>query len=329
MRILSDGAFHSGTEIGQALGVTRAAVSKAVGVLVESGAEIHRVSGRGYRVPSAFGPLDRERILECLGADATLINDLQVVEEVDSTSLELLRMRGTGARGQVCMAESQSNGRGRRGRGWIATPYANLMLSVGWCFDNGISAVAGLSLAAGVATARALRAFGVTDAGLKWPNDLMWNERKLGGLLVDLRGEAAGPCLVVVGVGINGRISERDGPGIGQPWVDLGEILGRTPDRNRLAALLIRELAQMLRRFGQEGLAPFREEWIAWHCYQGRRVRLTGAGPDREGVVEGIDQSGALLVRDDEGRLAAFHSGEISLRPAAGVGAAGVGAWRV
>ncbi|MHB8347056.1 MAG: bifunctional biotin--[acetyl-CoA-carboxylase] ligase/biotin operon repressor BirA [Acidiferrobacterales bacterium] len=316
MKILADGGFHSGTDIGRALGVTRAAVSKAVGVLVDSGIQIHRVSGRGYRLENAFEPLEHGRILAFLGSDAALISGLWVRDEVDSTSLELLRMPGVSAHGQVCITETQSSGRGRRGRGWIATPYANLMLSVAWCFDEGLSAVAGLSLAAGVAAARALREFGVEQAGLKWPNDLLWNERKLGGLLVDLRGEASGPCMIVAGVGINVRIAEHDGRAIDQPWVDLATILGGIVDRNRLAALLIRQLARMLQRFAHEGLAPFREEWVSCHHYQGRRVRLAGAGPASEGVVQGIDQNGALLVLDDDGNVRAFHSGEVSLRHA-------------
>ena len=323
MRILSDGGFHSGTDMGRALGVTRAAVSKAVGVLVESGIRIHRVSGRGYRLESDFEPLEHDRILAFLGADAALIGGLQVKDEVDSTSLELLRMPGTSARGQVCIAEAQNRGRGRRGRSWIATPYANLMLSMAWCFDEGLSAVAGLSLATGVAVARAMRDFGVADAGLKWPNDLLWGERKLGGLLIDLRGEASGPCMVVAGIGINVRIAAQDGRDIDQPWIDLASILGGTVDRNRLAALLIQQLAHMLQRFGHDGLAPFREEWISWHRYQGRRVWLTGAGPASEGVVQGIDQNGALLVRNDDGNVRAFHSGEVSLRHAGKIEAAG------
>ena len=316
MRILSDGSFHSGTDIGNLLGVTRAAVSKAVGTLIASGVEIHRVAGRGYRLEGAFEPLDGDRIQACLGTDAAMVGGVQVCDEVDSTNLELLRMPAVGVCGQVCIAESQRSGRGRRGRSWTATPYANLMLSIGWCFGEGLPAVAGLSLAAGVAAVRALREFGVDGAGLKWPNDLLWDGRKLGGLLIDLRGEASGPCLAVTGIGINVRISEQDAAGIDQPWADLYEVLGTTVDRNRLAALVMREFAVTLQRFGRDGLEPFRDEWNRSHCYQGRRVRLTGAGPVSEGVVEGIDATGALLVRDDEGSLRAFHSGEVSLRGA-------------
>ncbi len=316
LRILADGDFHSGTDMGRALGVTRAAVSKAVATLVEAGLEIHRVSGRGYRLENAFDPLDQNRIRAALdNAAAVPVAPIRVIEQVDSTSLELLRSSADLVCGEVCVAEAQRAGRGRRGRSWVATPYANLMLSMAWRFDGGFAAIAGLSLAAGVATVRALREFGVEAVGLKWPNDLLWGERKLGGLLVDLRGEAAGPCLVVAGIGINVRIAGRDADQIDQPWIDLAAILERRVDRNRLAAELIRHLAQMFRTFERDGLAPFREEWSAWHHLEGRRVHVTGAQAVCDGVVEGIDANGALLVRDDRGTMHVFNSGEVSVRP--------------
>lgn len=315
LRILSDGNFHSGTDIGRVLGVSRAAVCKSVAALIETGLQIHRVSGRGYRLESAFEPLDYGRILASLAGDAAVsAAPVLVAEQVDSTSLELLRASSDLVCGQVCVAESQNGGRGRRGRSWVTTPYANLMLSMGWRFDGGFAAVSGLSLAAGVAAVRALREFGVDAVGLKWPNDLLWAERKLGGLLIDLRGEAAGPCVAVAGIGINVRIAERDAERIDQPWVDLAAILGGTVDRNRLAAQLIRHFTRMFREFERHGLEPFREEWSASHHFEGRRVHIAGAHAACDGVVEGIDATGALLVRDDHGELRAFNSGEVSLR---------------
>ncbi len=313
--ILSDGNFHSDTDIGRTLGVTRAAVSKAVAALNAAGVDIHRVSGRGYRLTEAFEPLDQKRIVASLGVDAASVCPHVVVkDEVESTNLELLRTPGEVVCGQVCIAEAQTGGRGRRGRGWVATPYANLMLSMAWRFEGGVAATAGLSLAAGVAAARALRDFGIDTIGLKWPNDLLLEGRKLGGLLVDLRGEATGPCIVVAGIGINVRIAPRDALRIDQPWVDLAAVRGGSVDRNRLAALLIRNLAQMFRSFERAGLVPFREEWSAWHRFERQSVRITGAHIACDGVVEGIDTNGALLVRDDRGELRAFHSGEVSLR---------------
>ncbi len=316
LKILSDGNFHSGTDIGRALGVTRAAVSKAVVALSRAGMDIHRVSGRGYRLAEAFEPLDQDRIIAALGADAASVcAGVLVKDEVDSTNLELLRTPGEVACGQVCVAEAQTGGRGRRGRGWVATPYANLMLSMAWRFESGAAAISGLSLAAGVAAVRALRDFGIDTVGLKWPNDLIWDGRKLGGLLVDLRGEAAGPCVVVAGIGINVRIAPRDALRIDQPWADLAAVREGIVDRNRLSVLLIRNLAQMFRSFEREGLVPFREEWSSWHRFERQSVRIKGAHIACDGVVEGIDANGALLVRDDRGELRAFHSGEVSVRP--------------
>ncbi|MHB8455328.1 MAG: bifunctional biotin--[acetyl-CoA-carboxylase] ligase/biotin operon repressor BirA [Acidiferrobacterales bacterium] len=316
LRILSDGNFHSGTDIGCTLGVPRTAVSRAVAALSAVGMDIHRVSGRGYRLAEAFEPLDHKRIVAALGADAASVcPHVEVKDEVESTNFELLRTPGDIACGQVCIAEAQTGGRGRRGRGWVATPYANLMLSMAWRFEGGVAATAGLSLAAGVAAVRTLRDFGIDQVGLKWPNDLLWDGRKLGGLLIDLRGEAAGPCIAVAGIGINVRIAPRDALRIDQPWADLAAVRGGIVDRNRLAALLIRNLAQMFASFEHAGLVPFREEWGAWHRFERQSVRITGAHIACDGVVEGIDANGALLVRDNRGELRAFHSGEVSLRP--------------
>jgi BirA family transcriptional regulator, biotin operon repressor / biotin---[acetyl-CoA-carboxylase] ligase len=131
--------------------------------------------------------------------------------------------------GATCVAEAQSGGRGRRGRSWVTTPYCNLMLSMAWRFPGGPGLVSGLSLAAGVALLRALEQYGVSGAGLKWPNDVLWDNRKLAGLLVDVQGEAAGPTLVILGVGINGYISPQDAAHIDQPWIDLQGITRRRP----------------------------------------------------------------------------------------------------
>jgi BirA family biotin operon repressor/biotin-[acetyl-CoA-carboxylase] ligase len=199
----------------------------------------------------------------------------------------------------------------------VATPYRNILMSMAWRFDGGPGVLAGLSLAAGVAVLRALNDYAVSDIRLKWPNDLLWDGRKLGGLLVDIRGEAAGPCTAVLGLGLNVQLAAHDAAAIDQPWADLHGILGRTVDRNRLAALLIRHAQNMFRTFESSGLAAFRREWEAGHHYAGKRIRLLRTDGSCEGVVHGVDDSGALLIRNDAGQLERFHSGEISLRPPA------------
>ncbi|HEX9625984.1 MAG TPA: bifunctional biotin--[acetyl-CoA-carboxylase] ligase/biotin operon repressor BirA [Acidiferrobacterales bacterium] len=313
LRILSDGNFHSGTDLGRTLGLTRAAISKAVGRLGAAGLTIHRVAGRGYRLAQPCAPLDAGRIRAALARSDIAI---EVYDEIDSTSLHLLRCPADSVDRRVCLAEFQTGGRGRRGRAWMASPYQNLMLSMARRFDGGPARTAGLSLAAGVAVAHTLREYGAAGVGIKWPNDLLWQGRKLAGILVDLRGEADGPTLAVIGVGVNGALSEREAAAIDQPWVALAGITGAAVDRNRLAALLIDALAEMFERFAREGLGPFRADWERYDFYAGRRVRLEAGGEHFDGEAAGIDAQGALLLRDARGGLRAFHAGEVSLRPA-------------
>lgn len=319
LRLLSDGHFHSGTDLGLSLGVSRAAVCKTIKSLGETGVNVHRVTGRGYRLEQPFVPLDRQCILaelQRLEPSPSAGFTLEVLEETDSTSSHLLQGAVDDSGGRVCLAEAQRQGRGRRGRRWVATPWHNILLSMAWRFEQGPAVLAGLSLAAGVAVLHALQDYGVSGVGLKWPNDLLWRERKLAGLLVDIRGEAAGPCCAIVGLGLNVYLDARDAAAIDQPWVDLHAMLKQTIDRNRLAALLIHHFREMFRRFESDGLAAFRSEWEAHHCYAQQRVCLLQGDTQIEGNVQGIDDSGALLIRDASGALRRFHSGEISLRAA-------------
>lgn len=314
LRLLADGGFHSGTALGEQLGVSRAAVNKAVQALLDAGVDIHSVSGRGYRLAEPFVPLSAPVIGAGL-AEQGIDLAVEVLEETDSTSQHLVRLAASDPRGlRACLAEAQSAGRGRRGRGWVATPYHNLLLSVAWRFEAGPAALAGLSLAAGVAVLAALEAFGLRDAGLKWPNDVLCDGRKLAGLLVDLRGEAAGPSLVVLGLGLNVHIAAAEAARIDQPWTSLRERLPAPVDRNRLATLLLVELARMLSEFERSGFAAFRAAWERRHVFAGREVLVRTGHADAIGTVVGIDEHGALRVREPSGAVRSLHAGEVSLR---------------
>jgi BirA family biotin operon repressor/biotin-[acetyl-CoA-carboxylase] ligase len=316
LKLLTDGAFHSGTDIGARLGVSRAAVCKSIRSLTEAGLEIESVTGRGYRMAAPARPLERRAIQRHLAEAGIEKLAVTILDEVDSTSGYLLAEdRGTLQR-SVCLAEAQPQGRGRRGRHWVATPYHNVMLSMSWQFAGGPTTIAGLSLAAGLAVLRALERYGVAGAALKWPNDVLRDGRKLAGLLVDMQGEAAGPTRVVLGVGVNGYIGARDAARIDQPWTDVHRVTGESVDRNRLAALAIAELFYMFETFTESGFAPFRREWERRHHYHERRVRLIHGKTEVLGTVAGVDASGALLLRDALGGQQAYHAGEISLRPA-------------
>jgi len=313
---LSDGCFHSGTGIGARLGITRAAVSKAIAALNAQGLDIHSVGGKGYRWAEPSVLLQSKRVEALLGAEIAEAGlAIEIVDETESTTGHLIsRLSTASISGNVCIAESQSHGRGRRGRSWHATPYRNIIMSIAWQFDSGPAGVSGLSIAAGVAVARALGRYGVSNIGLKWPNDVIVDNRKLAGLLVDLRGESAGPTTVVLGLGLNVQVDPATAARIDQPWVDLASLLDHRPDRNELIALLLSEFATLFTEFSRHGLAPFVEDWRQHHVYENQPVRLIGINEEIEGVVCGLDASGALMVRTENGEIVNAHSGEVSLR---------------
>jgi BirA family biotin operon repressor/biotin-[acetyl-CoA-carboxylase] ligase len=311
LRLLADGRFHSGTDLGQRLGVSRAAVCKGIRGLTDMGLHIHRLAGRGYRLEADYRPLDATIIL---AHAAPVVVPLDLLEEIDSTNHYLLQ-RADIASGAVCLAEAQRAGRGRRGRGWIATPYSNVLLSMAWRFDAGPAMTAGLSLAAGVAVLQALHEYGVSGVGLKWPNDVLAQGRKLAGLLVDVRGEAGGPSLAILGLGLNVHMADADAERIDQPWIDLKRVHGDVLDRSRLAGLLIRHLHAMFTAFARDGLAPFVKDWEEHHLYTGQQVRVMQGERVQIGIARGIDAQGALVLEDTTGARSAVFSGEVTLRP--------------
>jgi BirA family biotin operon repressor/biotin-[acetyl-CoA-carboxylase] ligase len=217
----------------------------------------------------------------------------------------------------VIAAEWQTHGRGRRGRAWHALPGAALTFSVLWRFEQGAGFLAGLSLAAGVALMRALALHGVRDAGLKWPNDVLWRGRKLAGILIEMQGDMLGPSAAVVGIGINCRMPPALLDRIDQPAVDMATAAGAAPDRSRLLASVLNELERVFSAFAREGFAPFRDEWQACDVYRSKPVKISlPDGGIVNGIAEGVAENGALLIGTHSGQLR-FHSGDVSLRLAA------------
>jgi BirA family biotin operon repressor/biotin-[acetyl-CoA-carboxylase] ligase len=351
LRQLSDGAFHSGEDLAATVGLTRARVSQLLKQAETAGLALERVRGRGYRLLATPDFLDVKEIrtaLEALGvevappdAKAPLLpaaNDddlvapggasiplhpaiaVEVTDQVDSTSTELLRRAARrDIHGAVLAAEWQTAGRGRRGRVWTAVAGGSLTFSLGWRFEQGAGFVAGLSLAVGVAVVRALEAEGLAGVELKWPNDLVHRHLKVGGILVELNGDALGPSTVVVGVGLNIRLPQNVKRDIAQPVSDLATVAGRGAppiDRNKLLARLVSELAASLSQYAAQGFMPFAAEWQRRHAYQGKPVKLLlPDGEQVKGTVAGVDSTGALVLADGP-RRARFLAGEISLRRA-------------
>lgn len=312
LKLLQDGRFHSGEALGARLGISRSAIWKQLqGLEAELGVEVFKVPGRGYRLCSPLVLLDAERISRAAGG---MDWSVSVEASLDSTNAEVFRRLEAGTRPPfVLLAERQTAGRGRRGRVW-ASPFAeNLYCSLVLRVDGGMSQVEALSLTVGLAVANALRACGVTTAGLKWPNDVLVDGRKIAGILLELAGDPADVCHVVIGIGINVNMVI-DAPAlIDQPWTSVRQCLGHALDRNQLAAELLRQLRVHLSVHWQQGFTGLREEWEALHVWRGRSVALTAGSNAVLGVVLGVDERGAIRLNVD-GVEQAFSGGELSLR---------------
>jgi len=313
LRLLSDGSFHSGEALGEGLGVSRAAVWKSIQGLIADGLNIHAVTGRGYRLASRLDLLDQHSIVgEMNDAASSLLSALDIHDCMDSTSRYLLEKECRS--GHVCIAEQQTAGKGRRGRAWISPYGASINMSIAWRYEQGPAVLSGLSLAIGVAVARTLEGMGATGIGLKWPNDIFWKDRKLGGILIEVTGESNGPCQVVTGIGLNINLPQDADHGIEQPWANLtSAIQTASISRNHLIALLLNDILPLLAAFNENGLGPLLNDWKRFDICYGRQVNLHIAGNVISGKVLGINANGALML-EDEHEVREFQSGEVSLR---------------
>lgn len=300
----------SGAALARRLGVTRAAVWKQIEALRHLGVPVQAQAGRGYRLPWPVQPLDAARIRAEAGP---LVAPLDVHWSLDSTSSELQR-RGDAPDLSTVLAETQRAGRGRRGRVWLSPPGLNIYLSCLKRFDGGFAALAGLSLAIGVAVVDALAELGIAGVGLKWPNDVYADGAKLAGVLVELNGEAQGPSAAIIGIGLNVRVTEALREQTGQPVADLAALCaGNPPDRNRVAGVLIRHLHLTLERFAVDGFAPFVERYRDLDLLCEKPLWLSSARGRTPAVGAGVDARGALLARTD-GELLRVDSGDVSVR---------------
>lgn len=332
LKILADGQFHSGDEIGGRLAISRAGVWKQMKKLEELGLEYHSVKGKGYRIPGGLELLDKGKILAAMASvhrplltQASLVNLHYSVDSTNNIAMNAAQ-RGL-ASGFTCIAEQQTAGRGRRGRYWVSPFARNLYMSTVWHFDQGAGALEGLSLATGVAVVRALQRAGVPNVQLKWPNDILaatqrggagepgcsQEYKKLAGILLEMAGNAADQCQVVIGIGINLAMPEASGDRIDQPWTDVASMIGQKVNRNQITGLVLGEMLNMLTQFQRQGFQPFWQEWLSLDAYQDCPVELKMAEKIVSGVSRGIDQKGALILETEAGNEH-FSGGEVSLR---------------
>lgn len=312
IQLLADGAFHSGEEIGRQLGVSRAAVWKQLPGLSDFGLEVESVKGRGYRLVNPIELLDRDQLSKFIdGERLAQLSEFECLFDVHSTNDRIQQKCQAGliSKGYLCLAEFQRKGRGRRGRDWLSPLGCNLMLSLLWEFEGGAVALEGLSLSIGIAVVRALKKLGLC-AQLKWPNDILVDNNKLGGILIEMSGDPAGVCQVIIGVGLNVHMSQIDG--VGQPWTSVIEYLPEI-SRNQLGGVIIDELIGLLYVYPALGFSALREEWLSYDAFLGQDVMVNVGDRVHFGKVLGVAINGALKL-DIDGVEAAIHGGEVSLR---------------
>jgi BirA family transcriptional regulator, biotin operon repressor / biotin---[acetyl-CoA-carboxylase] ligase len=315
LTLISDGQLHSGQDLATQLNISRAAIWKSIKHLESLGLQIEAVRGRGYRLTNQIEMISERVIKKSLSPIAMkCCKEIDVLFKTESTNSFLFNRLGSEQiHGHAVLAEYQSNGRGRRGNQWVSPLASGVCVSVAWHFDIAPSALGLLSLYMGVATARTLCALGITDVGLKWPNDVVIKDKKLGGILLELRGEASGPVDVIIGIGVNYDLPESAVSDIDQAVTDICRLAQERLSRNTIAATLISNVFEILHGLQSDTGTSFIEEWRQHDRYVGRKARLILPDKEIEGILKGVDNQGSLLMTVD-GQLKSYTSGEVSLR---------------
>ncbi len=290
------------------LSITRAAIWKHIQALVSMGLPVETMKGKGYRLLRPLDLLSKKKIVGLLpSVVAGQISILDVLLSCDSSN-DYIAAKGP-VHGSVCFTEHQVRGRGRRGRQWVSPMAQNIYCSIGWLVQDGVQSLSGLSLAVGAGLARWLDGEGVKGVGVKWPNDIVVNDQKLAGILIEVSGDLQGLCGLTLGIGLNVAMERAD---IDQPWVSLRS-LGVNRARNELAAAMLKAVMPVLQNYPERGFQQYMNEWARYDACCSRQVRVQTASGSTDGVALGVNQEGALLV-ESEGRLRVINGGEVSLR---------------
>lgn len=304
--LLKGGDFVSGEALASDVGISRAAINKQVDTLLQHGVEIYSVKGKGYKLATPLALVDESRLID------KCPNRCFYFDDIDSTNAFMLKHAAELQSGDICISEYQSAGRGRRGRTWVSPYGSHLYCSLFWRLSQGMNQAMGLSLVIACSLAKVLESMGVEGVGLKWPNDVYLNEKKLAGVLIEMSGQADSECNLVIGIGINLAMPQNGAELIDQPWSDLRSI-GDLPDKTELSLMLQRQIFEDLSLFESEGLKAFSERWKSNDLFMGKNVRLHLGENIKEGICCGIDNQGAVLIEHD-GEIHSYIGGEISLR---------------
>jgi BirA family biotin operon repressor/biotin-[acetyl-CoA-carboxylase] ligase len=316
VRLLQNQQWVSSAEIGEVTGYSGKDLEQAIAALKARGLPVECMAEQGYRLTSSAVLIDEERLTGLL-QDAGLVSAtrVSVVDAVDSTNRRLLEWADpVTLHGRVCIAEYQSDGRGRQGRRWFAVGYQNLTLSLAWRIEQDTAGFSAVALVAGLVVCNCLEDMGFGGVRLKWPNDVMSPVGKLAGILVETKSTGLGYPHVVIGIGINIQNASAIEARVEQPVGDLGAMMDSNPDRTLLSAKLLSGLSFALENLNRSGFSNCVQKWNKRDGYMGCAVIGTIGNRKIEGQGLGIDDSGAYRVCDDRGRIHRLISGEVRLQ---------------
>ncbi len=309
-RILSNGQYHDGNMLGHMLHITRSAVWKMIKKFESYDVNIDSIQSNGYALKEPLIMLEPNLIKSAFADDI----NVTVLESVPSTNAYFQSVDNFQTKKiHCCFSEHQTQGRGRLNRSWVSPFGKNIYLSCYYPFQKDLSELAGLSLVISLAVIEALRELGLTSGCAKWPNDVLYNGKKIAGILMDVHAESHGFCKVIIGIGLNVNMTMDDQPDIAQAWTSVREESNKLWDRNEVAIILLRQLLQFIQRFEQEGFSVFSEAWDAVDWLRHKMITLDYKQDLVVGTVVGINPNGNILLRFTNGDVKAFSSGDARL----------------
>lgn len=323
LKLLADGKFHSGEILANQLQISRTAIWKMIPRIQDLGLELHSVKGKGYRLFEPVNLLDKKELLNNIPEHMVhKLQDIRIFPTIESTSsyaMQLVQSKELDLKDNkvfVCLAEQQTSGKGRRGKVWVSPFGNNLYLTLVREFSTGVSELEGLSLVIGLAVIRVLQARQIQGLGIKWPNDILWQGKKLAGILLEVSGDPTGLSQVLIGLGLNVSANKESMQAVDQEWIDLKTLGKDVTDRNSLAAELITEIVEMVEEFEAKGFVAFKAEWDKNDALKDQQVELKTSSNQPSGIkgkVLGVSDQGALMLQTESG-VETFHGGEVSPR---------------
>ena len=308
----NEGGFVSGEEISRLLGFSRAGVWKHINKLRAEGYVVEAVPHLGYKLVSSPDRMHGYNIVSGLDTDVIGKKDIYYYENIDSTNEKAYELAELGApEGTLVVAEKQTKGKGRAGRRWVSPSGCGIYLSIILRPEMEMSGIQAITLITALAVIKAVKAACGLEAEMKWPNDVFAGNRKLCGILTEIRAQPDSVDFIVLGIGVNVNTPAAKLPPEG---TSLKIECGRAVDRSGLLKRLLRELEKEYLRYKEEGFAPFRQECRDISSVLGRQVKISEHHRSVEGTAVDIDEKGALLVRDDSGLIQRVFSGDVIIK---------------